>query len=302
MDRRRFVGTVGGALAAWPLGAACGAEPGTQPRGTPEVAASSAASGAAQPAAEAQGRAIGLQLYTVRRQLAEDFEGTLARVAEIGYREVEFAGYQGRAPAEVRRILDANGLIAPSAHVDFAALGENREATLAAARDIGHRYLAIASIPQRDRNADGYRRVAEQFNRFGEALAAAGLQFAYHNHDFEFAQIDGAPAYDLLLNETDPRLVQLELDLYWITKGGGDALAYFARWPGRFPMVHAKDMDRTPERGMTEVGSGIIPFDSIAARAEQAGIRHWFVEHDNPAVPMDSIRRSYEGLRAVVGR
>lgn len=301
MDRRRFVGTVGGALAAWPLGAACGAEPGTQPRDTPELAASAGASGAAQPAAEAQGRPIGLQLYTVRRQLAEDFEGTLARVAEIGYREVEFAGYQGRAPAEVRRILDANGLVAPSAHVDFAALGENREATLAAARDIGHRYLAIASIPQRDRNADGYRRVAEQFNRFGERASAAGLEFAYHNHDFEFVALDGGTlGYDLLLTETDPRLVKLELDLYWVTRGGGDPLAYFARWPGRYPMVHAKDMDGTPERGMTEVGSGIIPFDAIAARAEQAGIRHWFVEHDNPAAPLESIRRSFEGLRRVL--
>jgi sugar phosphate isomerase/epimerase len=255
MDRRRFVGTVGGALAAWPLGAACGAEPEPQPDRPPGLAA---APGATPDAA--QGRPIGVQLYTVRRQLAEDFEGTLARVAEIGYREVEFAGYAGRTPRDVRRVLDAAGLVAPSAHVDFPAMAANWESTLAGAREIGHHYLTIPSIPRQDRTAEGYRRVAEQFNRFGER----------------------------------------ELDLFWVTRGGGDPLAYFAQWPGRFPMVHAKDMDGTPERGMTEVGSGIIPFPAIAARAEQAGIRHWFVEHDNPSAPLESIRRSFEGLRRVV--
>jgi sugar phosphate isomerase/epimerase len=296
MDRRRFVGTVGGALAAWPLGAACGAEPEPQPDRPPGLAA---APGATPDAA--QGRPIGVQLYTVRRQLAEDFEGTLARVAEIGYREVEFAGYAGRTPRDVRRVLDAAGLVAPSAHVDFPAMAANWESTLAGAREIGHHYLTIPSIPRQDRTAEGYRRVAEQFNRFGERAAAAGLEFAYHNHDFEFVAVEGGSlGYDLLLRETDPRLVKLELDLFWVTRGGGDPLAYFAQWPGRFPMVHAKDMDGTPERGMTEVGSGIIPFPAIAARAEQAGIRHWFVEHDNPSAPLESIRRSFEGLRRVV--
>src|SRR6266576_470043 len=126
---------------------------------------------------------------------------------------------------------------------------------------------------------------------------AAGLQFAYHNHDFEFAPLEGKLPYDVLLAETDPKLVQLEVDLYWITKGGQDPLAYFARWPGRFPMVHVKDSAGPPDHRIVEVGAGKIDFKKIFAQSDQAGIKHYFVEHDEPADAFASIRASCEYLK-----
>ena len=239
---------------------------------------------------------IGLQLYTVRHQMEKDFEGTIARVAAIGYREVEFAGYFGRTPRDVRALLDHHGLSAPSSHVSLAP--EQWRGALDAAPIVGHRYLVIAWIsPEERRTLDDYKRAAERLSRAATEARAAGLQFAYHNHDFEFAPLDGRLPYDVLLAETDPKLVQLEVDLYWIVKGGQDPLAYFARWPGRFPMVHVKDSGPPPDHRMVEVGAGKIDFKRIFAQRDQAGIQHFFVEHDEPADAFVSIRASYEYLK-----
>jgi len=239
---------------------------------------------------------IGLQLYTVRRAMQADVEATLARVAATGYTEVEFAGYFGKSPGEVRAILDRHGLAAPAAHVSMAA--DQWRAALDAARVIGHRYLVVAWIPAEQRQTlDAYKRMAQDFNRLAAEARAAGLQFAYHNHDFEFVPLEGRLPFDVLLAETDPTLVQLEMDLYWITKGGQDPLAYFARYPGRFPMVHVKDSAGAPAHRMVDVGAGTIDFRKILARREQAGIRHFFVEHDEPADAYASIRASYEYLK-----
>jgi sugar phosphate isomerase/epimerase len=144
---------------------------------------------------------------------------------------------------------------------------------------------------------DGYRRAADQLNRAAEQARSAGMRVGFHNHAGEFAPMDGRIPYDVLLEETDPQLVWFEMDLYWIRRGGGDALAYFARHPGRFATVHVKDMDNTPERGMVDVGAGIMDFKALFARREQAGIRHFFVEHDRPTTPLESIRTSYQYLR-----
>ena len=241
---------------------------------------------------------IGVQLYTVRRAMEQDFSGTLARVAEIGYREVEFAGYFGRNPAGVRAALDAAGLAAPAAHVPFEALREGWDEVLDAANRIGHRYVVVAWIPEQERRTlDAYRAMGELFNRAGEAARTAGLTYAYHNHDFEFAPLEGQVPYDVLLAETDPALVGLELDLFWITKGGRDPLAYFDRHPGRFPMLHVKDMNAAGE--MVDVGQGTIDFRGIFARSDQAGVRHYFVEHDEPSDPFASIRASHDYLRSL---
>ena len=239
---------------------------------------------------------IGLQLYTVRRAMQADVEATLARVAATGYTEVEFAGYFGKSPGEVGAILDRHGLAAPAAHVSMAA--DQWRAALDAARVIGHHYVVVSWIPAEQRQTlDAYKRMAQDFNRLAAEARAAGLQFAYHNHDFEFVPLEGRLPFDVLLAETDPKLVQLEMDLYWITKGGQDPLAYFARYPGRFPMVHVKDSAGAPEHRMVDVGAGTIDFRKIFARRKQAGIRHFFVEHDEPADAFASIRASYEYLK-----
>ena len=244
-------------------------------------------------------KTVGMQLYTVRRELEKDFEGTLARVAALGYREVEFAGYFGRAPKEVRAALARHELASPAAHFQFADGRGDLQTMIAAAHVIGQRYLLLAWIPPEERRSlDDYKRLADFCNRTGERLRRAGLQFAYHNHDFEFAPLEGRVPYDLLLDRTDARLVKMELDLYWINKGGAKPLDYFERHPGRFHLLHVKDMDATPRRHFTEVGRGVIDFKSVFARARRAGVRHYFVEQDEtPGSPFDSLKVSIDYLR-----
>lgn len=240
---------------------------------------------------------VGIQLYTLRQAMARDVAGTLGRLAEMGYREVEFAGYFDHAPSDIRGMLDASGLASPATHVGFETLGDGWASVLEASTTIGHTYVVVPFLPQDRRTPDGYRRVAEMFNRAAESARAAGLRFGYHNHAFEFEPLDGGIGFDILLDECDPNLVEFEMDLFWITHGGGDPLAYFARAPGRFPLVHVKD--RTPAGEMVDVGAGAIDFAAIFARASQAGIRHYFVEHDRPDEAFASARRSLEHLRAM---
>ncbi len=256
---------------------------------------------------------VGVQLYTVREVMKDDFEGKLAKVAAIGYREVEFAGYENRTPQEIRAMLDRHGLTAPSAHVPYKSLGDSWPAALDAAHVVGHEYLVNPYIDDEVRKGpDGWKRAAETFNRAGEASHKAGIQFAYHNHWFEFAPVNGKLPYDILLEECDPKLVKMEMDLCWIEVGGQDPLKYFKKYPGRFPLVHVKDLTRIPKVDasggqsfgdslpeMTEVGSGIIDWKTIFRQGEKAGIKHYFVEHDHPGNPFASIKASYEYLSKV---
>jgi len=239
---------------------------------------------------------IGIQLYTVRDQMKADFEGTLARIAQIGYKEVEFAGYFDRSPADVRAILERNGLAAPATHM-MSDNPDGWKKAIDLSKAVGHTYLVAPWIPQEKRmTLDGWKRVAEEFNRVGQMAKDVGIQFAYHNHDVEFPKMEGQVPYDVLLQSTDPKLVQLEIDLYWITKGGQDPLAYFARWPGRIPLVHVKDSMGGPEHKMVDVGQGKIEWKRIFAKRAQAGIQHFFVEHDQPPQPFDDIVVSYKYL------
>lgn len=238
---------------------------------------------------------IGLQLYTVRRAMEADFDSTLSRVAQIGYREVEFAGYFGRTPQQVRDSLRRSGLTAPSAHIALGATDAGWESVLENAHRIGHRYLIVASVGGA-KTIDDYRRIAERFNRAGETASKTGIRFGYHNHDFEFAPVEGKLPYDVLLESTDPKHVCFEMDLYWIVKGGQDPLEYFARWPGRTELVHAKDSAAPPGREMTDVGAGTINWRGIFARGKQAGIKHCFVERDDAPDPFASIAASIQYL------
>jgi len=255
---------------------------------------------------------IGLSLYTVRREMERDFEVTLAKVAAVGYREVEFAGYFNHSPQDVRAVLDRHGLVALSTHVDYKSLAvENWPRVIDASKIIGTSYIVNPWIDDDVRKQpDGWRRAAETFNRAGEASKKAGIQFAYHNHFFEFQPVNGKLPYDILLQECDPDLVKMEMDLCWITVGGGDPVAYFNRYPGRFPMVHAKDMKKIPSDkthltfdtltpDMTEVGSGIIDWKRIFAHSEKAGIKYYIVENDEPKSAFDDIRISYQYLNSL---
>lgn len=283
-DRREFLALTGAALAS-----------GLLPRG---LTGTSWVAGRGSWGAVDRISKIGLQLYTVRDLMKGDFDGTIAQVARIGYREVEFAGYFGRTAPQVRRVLDANGLVSPSTHVAIEDLEKDPNAIFDFARTVGHEWVVVAWLDEDRRNTvAGLERVADEFNEIGRKAKAAGLRFAYHNHNPEFTPVEGRLPYDIFLGRTDPALVQFEMDLYWIVNGGGDPLRYFARYPGRFPMVHVKDM--TKDRKMVDVGRGSIDWKAIFAHAKEAGIEHWFVEHDDPPSPMADIRVSYEYLRAL---
>ena len=244
-------------------------------------------------------RRIGLQLYTLRSEMQRDLPGTLARVAEIGYQEVEFAGYFGRTPADIRALLEQNHLTAPSSHVGFPDLGDGWARTLDDAKAVGHTFVTVPWIAEEARrDADGYRRVADVFNRAARQARDKGLRFAYHNHDFEFRPTAGLVPFNILLEQTDPTLVDFEMDLYWVVKGGHDPVEYFDKYPRRFAMVHVKDATAAPERRMTDVGKGTIDFRRIFANDAEHGasIQHFFVEYDEPPDPMASVRVSHDYL------
>jgi sugar phosphate isomerase/epimerase len=242
---------------------------------------------------------IGLQLYTVRKELEKDFAGTLEKVAALGFLEVEFTGYFKHTPQEIKTILAHYKLSAPSAHISTAALRGNLQEEIEAAQAIGHRYLVCGYVPAEERRSlDDYKKLVDSLNSAGERLKKVGIQFGYHNHDFEFMVLEGKLPYDMILAETDPQMVKMEMDLYWITKAGQDPLKYFSAHPGRFPLVHVKDMDSTPRHSFTEVGQGTIDFKKIFAAAQKAGVKQYFVEQDEtPASPFSSIELSINYLR-----
>lgn len=256
-------------------------------------------------AAEHRIERLGLQLYTVRTEMAKDFEGTLAKVAAAGYREVEFAGYFDQDPKKVRAVLDRHKLVAPSAHVDYPTVESKLDQAIDAARAIGHRFLVNPWIDEEMRKQpDIWQRVVATFNKAGETCKKAGIQFAYHNHHFEFVPVNGVRPIDRLLKECDANLVKIELDLCWITVAEQDPLTYFQRYPGRFPLVHVKGLKNVPQGqapvpfdqaipNITDVGTNdVIDWKRIFAKSSQAGIQHYFVEHDQPPSAFDSIRAS----------
>lgn len=254
-------------------------------------------------AAEHRIEKIGLELYTVRGALDKDFEGTIARVAKVGYKEVELAQFFAHlpefnpSPKRAREILDANGLAAPASHVPYSALSrENWPKVIEASKILGHSYVVNPSI-DRDvlKQEDGWKRAAETFNRAGEESQKSGIRLGYHNHVEEFKPLsDGKLPYDVLLAETDPKLVSMEMDLGWAHEAGVDPIAYFEKYPGRFPIVHVKDF--TKDRTMVDVGKGEIDWKTIFAKSDTAGIKHYLVEFDNPKDPFESIQASYEYL------
>jgi sugar phosphate isomerase/epimerase len=254
---------------------------------------------------------LGLQIYSLRDQIDEDLEGTLQKVAEIGYKNIEGYGYGdrmilGKTPSEFQKIIHDLGMKLPSMHVvteltteeSRASILDQWKVTVEDMASINVLYTVYAILPEEERqNLDDFKKWAERFNQFGEICQQAGQQFAYHNHDFEFKVIDEQMGYDILLKETDPELVQFELDMYWITKGGQDPVAYLEKAPGRYELWHLKDMEDSEEKSFAEVGYGTIDFEKIFAKRETAGMKMCFVEQDESKRDMfESIKMSYEYL------
>ncbi|RYE36314.1 MAG: sugar phosphate isomerase/epimerase [Sphingobacteriaceae bacterium] len=259
---------------------------------------------------------IGLQLYTVREAMEKDPAATLAKVAQLGYNSVEGATYTGTEkfygmePAEFSRLLKRNGLIMPSSHYrlgDEKMNGETPKGTIMQdwskavddAATVGIKYMVCAYLSEAERGGtDRYKHIAEQFNKAGEICKKAGIQLCYHNHDFEFKQENGKFMYEVLLENTDKNLVKMEMDLYWVNKAGQDPIALINQHPGRFPLWHVKDMDKTPEHAFTEVGNGSIDFKKIFKYADKAGLKYFFVEQDKtPGDPFNSISQSISYIK-----
>jgi sugar phosphate isomerase/epimerase len=256
---------------------------------------------------------IGVQLYTVRDAMAKDPKATLAKVAGVGFNSVEGATYTGTQkfygmePAEFKQTLKDNGLIMPSAHYMLGEGMPNTKGTIVNewqkavddAAAVGLKYMVCAYLLDNERGTlSHYKETAAKLNHAGEICKKAGIQLCYHNHDFEFKQEDGKYPYEMLLNNTDPDLVKMEMDIYWIYKAKQDPIALFNRYPKRFPLWHVKDMDRTPKQMFTEVGNGVIPFKNIFKEAKKAGLDYFFNEQDIcPGDPFDSITKSYSYIK-----
>jgi sugar phosphate isomerase/epimerase len=236
---------------------------------------------------------MGLQLYTIRDAMRRDVAGTLQRVAALGYQEVETYGFDPQGPGyynlparEFAQRLRDHGLTSPSGHYDlnrFATASDDElnryvDACIAGARLVGHSYITWPFLEEPLRALDAFTRIVARFNGIGERIAKGGLQFAYHNHGFEFVEQNGRVPYDVVLKETDPTLVKLQLDLYWLSHDSKQPPRYwFDRAPGRYVMWHVKDMHKV-SRDYTELGNGTIDYTTIWPDAERSGMKHFFVE------------------------
>ena len=256
---------------------------------------------------------IGIQLYTLRDLMNQDFDGPLAKLAAIGYREVELSSAIRKPAQEQKEALARYGLDPVSTHRIYEELTDKWPGVLEECKGQGVRYIVIPGITDELHDKpDGYKIAAETFNHAGEISKQAGIQLCFHNHWAEFVpNAAGEKPFDILLKHGDPQLLKIEMDLGWSSIAGIDPLKYFAKYPGRFPLVHVKDFKKLPTHAqvysghfdggetiadMTAVGSGVIDWKRIFAHSEQAGIKHYFVEHDEPKDPMEIAQDSYTYL------
>ncbi|HLJ89762.1 MAG TPA: sugar phosphate isomerase/epimerase [Candidatus Angelobacter sp.] len=253
-------------------------------------------------------RPLGVQLYTVRDQAGHDLQGVLAAIQQIGYKEVElyWDSYDHPAPA-LRRMIEDHHLRAPSGHFNYEGLASK----LDYAQALGLEYVICPMLPRESSNTlDGFKRAADQFNRWGEEVHRRGMRFGFHNHNYEFRKFGNITGFETLLEHTDPKLVALEMDCYWITQAGENPLEMFKKYGSRIAMLHLKDrksgfpssqtLDETAEH-FTEVGSGTIDWRAILLEAKKNQVRHLFVEQDTGEhPPLDSLRISYKNLQSLL--
>ncbi len=255
--------------------------------------------------------AVGLQLYSLRDIIGKDIKGIIEKVAAIGYKEVETYGYSAKGgfwgldAKAFATLLKQNGLKSPSGHFEMDGYiggksSDGLKSYIEAANALDSEYVTVPWLDVSLRKtADDYKKIANKLNDAGNLCKAAGLKLAYHNHDFEFKKFNGITGFDIMLNETDKKLVDFELDLYWVARSGIDPLALFKANPKRFTMWHVKDMDKKNKDANTEIGEGDVNFKSIFANAKLAGVKHFFVEHETNYKPneLGSIKTSFDYVK-----
>jgi sugar phosphate isomerase/epimerase len=249
-----------------------------------------------------------VQLYTVRTEAEADLPKVLAQIRQIGYREVElYWNVYTHPAAQLRRMLSDAGLRAPSGHFNYDGLAGK----LDYAQELGLQYVICPMLPNNMRStADDFKRAAHQFNQWGEQVQSKGMQFGFHNHNYEFSPIGQGTGFDILMQNTDGKLVKLEIDCYWVTQAGRDPVAMLKQYPDRVRMLHLKDrksgfrssqqLNESAEH-FTEVGNGTIDWKAVLAVAEAQGVEHYFVEQDkSDKSPFESIRISYNYLEKLM--
>lgn len=223
----------------------------------------------------------GVQLYSFRNEMLKDAGDTLRKIADLGIKQIESAGsakgyYYGLSSKEMKQVCADLGMTLRSGHVQ---LDKNWDSTMNAAAEAGQEYLICSSMPIEGQTTENYEKVAAMFNSAGAACKKLNIKFGYHNHDYEFNTDKGKVLYDVLLDNTDPSLVHMELDLGWVVATGHDPLEYFRKYPGRFPLWHLKDMN-LQKKESTELGKGGLDIKAIVAAAEQSGLKYFFIEQE----------------------
>ena len=257
---------------------------------------------------------IGLQLYTIRDAMSTDVPGSLKKVSDLGYKNVELANYSngkfyGYKPAEFKKMVNDLGMDAISSHAAVESTGitiENAKMMADAHAELGVKYCIQPWVNDEDRTVDMFKKMIGDWNKVGEIMKNVGIQFGYHNHNFEFKPVNGiVPYYDIFMPEMDANLITMELDLYWASKAGQDPVEMFKKYPGRFQLFHMKDMHTRQAPYYTiikddicSVGEGVIDFKRILAAKEIAGLKYMFVEDDNQGngKPFEAIATSIKNL------
>jgi TAT (twin-arginine translocation) pathway signal sequence./Xylose isomerase-like TIM barrel. len=284
---------------------------------------------------------IGVQVWSIAKFLEKDFKGSLKMLADLGYDELELygpypfssekdkaswgsmtgmlgfsqSGYFNHTAKEFKSILDSYGLKTPAMHIGLDTLRTKLEKTAEAAHILGQQYAGIAAIPEEERKTlDDYKRIADDFNSIGEKAKSLGIRFYYHNHGYGLKAIDGIIPFDLILERTDPSLVFFEMDIFWTTAGGADPIKYLDANPGRFKLMHVKDMKEqvqfsgdggNPEQWVelfpyiTDAGSGVLDLETILAHAKKSGMEHFIIENDVITDPKTSLKNSYQYLSSI---
>jgi sugar phosphate isomerase/epimerase len=284
---------------------------------------------------------IGIQLFSVPKLLSKNFRGAIEFLAGIGYKEIEMygpfpfsvpsaierwneitpslgfsgSGYFGHSAREVKAILKDNGMTVPAIHTDLDTLENRMEQLGEAGNELGFTYVGLPAIPDdRRKNLDDYRRIADGFNRIGEAAKKVNLKFSYHNHGYGLVEMERQIPLQIILDRTEPSLVFLEMDVYWTTAGGADPLEYLESYPDRYHLMHLKDMKEkvrfSGDGGdagqwielfpyMTSAGNGILDLGKIIPVAQKSGVKHFFVEQDMVAEPETALKASFDYLKSL---
>lgn len=280
---------------------------------------------------------IGVQLFSIPKITEQDFAGTMQKLAAIGFKEIEFygpysfsatedkerwgsvtpslgfsgSGFFGLTTQQVKKILDDNGLSAPSMHTGLMSLNGAMGPLAEAANALGSKYVVLPSAATQT-TLDGYKKQADEFNTFGRNAHKYGIRFAYHNHGNGLKPLDGKIPFELLMESTDPELVFFQMDIYWMTAGGVDVVAYLDKYPGRFRLMHVKDMSKEvrfsgdggdPQQWielfpyLTDAGSGVLDLKKIIPRAQKSGVEHFIVERDLAPNGLDDLKNGLTYLK-----